>query len=200
MKRQAGLMRLQKARAFTQRDAEQLSGLTRHQLRKLEEAELVVPQKNPILYTWNQLIFLRILFEFRQDWTFKQLETIFKCSSSEALNDKIIRSIDSSLAALLILESNDAINFQLVADINFENDLQNHKLKKAVESIRNDIRLNDEEVLAIIKHIASDNSEEYSNSRISIKKQTLVIIPPLIGNLKNLAEQLQIENLDLKLG
>jgi len=201
MRRADRLRKLEKAKYFSQKETETLSGFTRRQLRKLEEVELVVPQKNPILYTWNQLIFLRVLFEFRQDWTFKQLEIIFKaCASDSQGLDRLIETIDKSFAALLILESDDTVDFQVVQNISLEDDLQNHKLKIAMENIKNNVKINEDEALAIIKYIASGDGDDDSDSRVSIKKQTLVVIPLLIRNLKNLAKEICIENFDSKVG
>lgn len=201
MRRVDRLRKLEKAKYFSQKETETLSGFTRRQLRKLEEVELVVPQKNPILYTWNQLIFLRVLFEFRQDWTFKQLELICKewASDSKGLN-RLIETIDKSLAALLILGSDNRVNFQVVENITLQNDFKNHKLKIAIDNIRNNVKLNKDEGIAIIEYIARSDGDDDYDSRVSFKKQTLVIIPSVISNLKNLAKEIQIENFDTKVG
>ena len=192
--------KIDKAIHFSEKDAQMLSGFTRRQLQKLDESGLIVPQRLPmIVYSWNQLIFLRVLFEFRQDWTFKQLEVIFKKFPPQAL-DLLLERIEISLAGILILESDEHVNFQLVENITFKNDFTNYKLKKAVENIQNNVRLDQEQALAIIEHVATDQGEDYSNSRVSIKKQTLVIIPLLIRDLKNVAQELEIENFDLKVG
>lgn len=177
MRRVERLQKLEKAKHFSQKETEMLSGFTRRQLQKLEESGLVVPERIAgIVYTWNQLIFLKILFEFRQDWTFKQLEFIFKDYLCERF-DRLIETIDKSLAALLILESDNRVNFQVVENITLENDFKNHKLKIAIDNIRNNVKLNKDEGIAIIEYIARGDGDDDYDSRVSFKKQTLVIIP-----------------------
>ena len=200
MRRVERLQKLEKTKHFSQKETEMLSGFTRRQLQKLEESGLVVPERIAgIVYTWNQLIFLKILFEFRQDWTFKQLEFIFKDYLCERF-DRLIETIDKSLAALLILESDNRVNFQVVENITLENDFKNHKLKIAIDNIRNNVKLNKDEGIAIIEYIARGDGDDDYDSRVSFKKQTLVIIPSVISNLKNLAKEICIENFDSKVG
>ncbi|MBC1238500.1 hypothetical protein [Nostoc sp. 2RC] len=193
--------RVQKARFFSQKEAELLSSLTRNQLRKLDDIELVVPAKHPtILYSWNQLIFLRVLFRFSEDWSFKLLIEYFKLFSSKDL-ETLINRLDKCTSALLILEKNDEIYFQLLGEITLEdNDLVNQKLKKAIENIKNGEKLDFDDAFEIIKYIAYDALGENSSSKICFKKQTLIIIPEIIQEITSLALELEIKDFDLKVG
>jgi len=191
--------KVQKARFFSQREVELLSGLTRNQLRKLDDIELVVPAKHPtILYSWNQLIFLRILFRFSEDFSFKLLTEHFKLLSYEQL-EKILSKLDKSPTALLFVENDGDICFQLVTDITLEDDLYNHKLKKAIENIKNGEKTDFDAALKIIKYIAYDSGTN-SSSKICFKKQTLILIPEIIQEIISLGLELEIKDFDLKIG
>lgn len=192
------LGRIQKARYFSQREVEQLSSLTRNQLRKLDDIKLVVPLKHPaILYSWNQLIFLRVLFRFSEDWSFKQLIDILTKVPSKGL-EQLIDRIETSITAILFLEKDGDIIFELMEKITFEeDDLLTHKLKKAIENIKNGEKIDFDDALEIIKFIATDFGEN-SSSKICFKKQTLIIIPEIIQEITSLALELEIKDFDLK--
>ena len=193
MRREYRLFREQKSRLFTQREAEQLSGLTRNQLRKLEETDLVIPHRHSlILYNWNQLIFLRVLYNFLDDWTFKQIEAVLKACTPDSV-EEIIEGIADSLSALLLVDKNGDVVFDFLKKIKFDDDLTNQGFKR---SLNGALSL-DNETRRIIEEVALPSSER---SKISIKKQTIVIIKDVIQDLFELAEELQIEDFDLKVG
>ncbi|MBF2067254.1 MAG: hypothetical protein IGS39_22985 [Calothrix sp. C42_A2020_038] len=188
-----------KSEMFSQKEAELLSGFTRSQLRKLDEAGLVVPNRDTaVLYTWNQLIFLRVLNKLRQDWSFKQLELLFldyKHSEVGSL-DKLIYNIDTNLSAILVVDKDGEVIFDVVKQLKIDNEVTDSNLKKAIASTLNGQKL-DEESLKIIAYIAENS---LSDSKISIRKRTLVVIPQVIQELIELGKQLNIKDFDLKIG
>ncbi|QLE60026.1 hypothetical protein [Nostoc sp. TCL26-01] len=192
MRRVERLAKIEKSRLFSQKEAIQLSGFTRAQLLKWEEAEIVKPHREfAILYDWNQLIFLRVLYHLRQNWTFKQIETGLKnCYSSV---DEIIQDIHKHLFIALGIRGNE---IALAAPIELTTTLAS--------------RLNNDFLMHKMKHIFSvEDFQEYilnidENHPIGklskVKAFNCIAIPQIILELKVLGEQLQIENFDLKVG
>ena len=98
MKREQRLARLEKSRMFSQKETVELSGFTRKQLQKLEQLEIIKPRKIPaVLYSWNQIIFLRILYHFRKIWSLQQIDKAFKHSEKPIDIELIIKDIDKFL-------------------------------------------------------------------------------------------------------
>ncbi|NEU76832.1 hypothetical protein PI95_031070 [Hassallia byssoidea VB512170] len=98
MKREQRLARLEKSRMFSQKETVELSGFTRKQLQKLEQLEIIKPRKIPaVLYSWNQIIFLRILYHFRKIWSLQQIDKAFKDSEKPIDIELIIKDIDKFL-------------------------------------------------------------------------------------------------------
>jgi hypothetical protein len=82
-------------RKFSQKEAGILCDFTRKQLQKLEELEILVPQKNPvILYSWNQIIFARTLYCFRQLWSLQDVVKAFRDSENPIDIKAIVENID----------------------------------------------------------------------------------------------------------
>ncbi|MBL1203114.1 MAG: hypothetical protein FWK04_29600 [Nostoc sp. GBBB01] len=189
MRKEYRLFREQKSKLFTQKQAEQLSGLTRNQLRKLEDAGLVVPHRySLILYDWNQIIFLKILHNLRQDWTFQQIEKALTITSLFGGLEIVIKNIDTEFTALAVIQEEDSdLVVQLLKNIEFEDELFNQNFQK---TLQNKI---DEKISKIITTIATDDYKK-------IKKSTVVVIPDLIKHLRQRGEELQIQDFDLKVG
>lgn len=61
---------------FNRTEAVTLSGLTMHQVRKLEQRKIIIPESSPIQFRWTQIIILRAIYYLRKDWSFKQLEKV----------------------------------------------------------------------------------------------------------------------------
>ncbi len=59
-------LKISPAKLFTRKEAVILSGLTMNQVIKLEQKNLIVPQRQPIRYTWNQIVKLRVIYYARQ--------------------------------------------------------------------------------------------------------------------------------------
>lgn len=98
MKREQRLARLEKSRMFSQKETVELSGFSRKQLQKLEQLEIIKPRKIPaVLYSWNQIIFLRTLYHFRKIWSLQQIDKAFKDSEKPIDIELIIKDIDKFL-------------------------------------------------------------------------------------------------------
>ncbi|MBD2770670.1 hypothetical protein [Iningainema tapete] len=176
MKRVQRLARLEKSKMFTQKQAKDLSGFTRSQLLTWEEAGIIMPDRQyAILYTWNQLILLRILRHLRNRWTFQQIIKGFKNSR---------RPIDEILQILPKAVLCNFGEFGKYPDIEIE--IQVHDLCNA----ENDIQ---EKIFRNVCHKAFPLIDEAG-------RQTQISVPKIIDEIKVLAEQNKIENFDVKVG
>lgn len=191
---------LKKTAMFSEKQVVTLTGFSRKRLYNLSISKIVQPQKDPILYTWNQVIFLRVLYLLREDWSLQLLEKSFKLFADHQI-ERIIKDIDTSTAIILFSESRDDLQFKMLGNITFDDDdLYNYSFQKELESIREGKVLdNAEKINAIISYIIGDD-HKINGSKISIYKQTIIIIPELIGELKKVADGLNIEYFDLKAG
>ncbi len=80
---------------FSQKEAGILCGFSRKQLQKLEELEILIPQKNPILsYSWNQTVFMRILYCLRQVWSLQDIIKAFRNPENPIDVEVIVDNID----------------------------------------------------------------------------------------------------------
>ncbi len=167
---------MQKGRGFTQKQACQLSGFSREQLQKLELREIVIPCKHPsILYSWNQIIFLKSLHALREEWSFKQIEKAL--NEYEESMENIEKNISKAIK-VIFGEFGIKPNIQIIIQFEYLSDTVS---SEQAESMR-DIHSRD--------------------SRTSVERyprQTHIIIPKTIKELKIEAEKLEIDNLDLKI-
>ncbi|WP_375503502.1 hypothetical protein [uncultured Nostoc sp.] len=186
----------EKTAMFSEKQVVTLTGFSRKRLYNLSVSKIVQPQKDPILYTWKQVIFLRILYLLREDWSLQVLEKIFKSFPDDKI-EEIIEGIDTSTAVTLFSDSSGELEFKMLGPISFDSDLANHTFNKSLESFKEGELFDSEKTHAIISYIIGD---ELNRSKISIQKQTLIIIPELIGELKKVADGLNIEYFDLKVG
>ncbi len=90
------LARIEKSsKKFSQKEAGILCGFSRKQLQKLEELEILIPQKNPvILYSWNQIIFARVLYCFRQLWSLQDVVKALRDTENPIDIEAIVENID----------------------------------------------------------------------------------------------------------
>jgi hypothetical protein len=192
MRRVQRLQKEEKSKLFTQKQAEQLSGFSRDQMRKLDEKQIVVPQKHPaILYSWNQVIFLKILFHFREDLTWGQIE--------EGLNncEYNIQEIVDGIQETLIVAIGEVKDKKLIFINRVEskmNDFDKHLDKKIISE--------DSELISkAFKVINSQDSNNVLFAYAKVRFNAVVItIPQIIIELKKHAEELEIEDFNLKVG
>lgn len=176
MKRRLRLGQIEKTRLFSQKEAQWLSGFSRSQLLTWEQAEIVKPEREyAILYTWNQIILLRILYHLRQRWTIHQVIKGFQNSK---------RSIDEILQ---MLPKSVVINF---GEFGVHPDIY---IKITVNNFCNANDIDRQEAKNIF------GSEDFTsvNNR---GRQTEISVPKIIQEVKALAKEKEVENLDLKLG
>lgn len=177
MKRHLRLGQIEKTRLFSQKQAQWLSGFSRSQLLTWEQAEIVNPEREySILYSWNQVILLRILYHLRQRWTIHEVIKGFQNSR---------RSVDEILQ---ILPKSIVINFGefgVHPDIHIE--IQVHDLCNASDDIQE----------KEIRNFFGAESFPFINNR---GRQTEISVPKTIQEVKALAQEMEIENFNLKLG
>ncbi|MFK0735701.1 MAG: hypothetical protein ACIWVG_31990 [Gloeotrichia echinulata HAB0833] len=177
---------LEKTATFSEKEVVALTGFSRKQLYKLNVSKIVQPRRNPITYSWNQVVFLRVLNLLREDWSLQVLEKLFKEFPDKSI-ERIIEIITDSLAVILIAEKSGGIEFHLVGNPNFDNEIYGQSFKRAIENIKNGKSLNYEDITAIVSNIIDNCREEDGIKKISIKKQTLLIIPEIIRELRKAA-------------
>jgi hypothetical protein len=190
MKRLQKIQREEKSKLFSQKQAELLSGFSRDQLRKLDEKQIVVFQKQPmILYNWNQIIFLKTLFYFREDLTWSQIEEgLSNCAYSI---DEIVDGIQKTL----IVAIGEVKDKKLVFINRFEsamNDIDKHLGKKLIS----------EDSALISEAFKVINGQDINNILFAYSKikfnSVLITIPQIIIELKKQAEELEIEDFSFK--
>lgn len=177
MKRLRRLGQIEKKKLFTQKQAVELSGFSRAQLLTWEEAGIVRPDREySILYTWNQIILLRILYHIRQRWTFPQVIKGFENSTERV--DKILQMLPKSIVVTFG-------EFGVYPDIHIE--IQVHDLCNAEDDIQE-------------KRVRNIFARESFPSVDNTGRQTNISVPKMIEEVKALAEEKEIENLEFKLG
>lgn len=196
------VMMLDETAMLTEKNVVALTGISRKQLYNLSNSQTVKPQKNPILYTWKQVIFLRVFYILREDWPFQVIEKKFKSFPVYGI-EKVIEEIDSSLAIIISDENNGDVRLGILAELTFGNKFCNRHLKKAIENIKTSKALNYEEIYAVISYVineADENNEGEENFsyKIVIKRQTILLIPDVIRDLTKTASKLKIESFDFK--
>ena len=98
MKREDRIKKIHRAKMFTQSQVVLLTGLTRKQLVRWDISGIVKPYRHPcLLYDWNQVLFLRILFYWRKEASFQKIERILLDEPVERFYDHMAKS---SLAML----------------------------------------------------------------------------------------------------
>jgi hypothetical protein len=192
MKRVQRLYREEKSKLFSQKQAEQLSGFSRDQMRTLDEKQIVVSQKHPvILYSWKQVIFLKTLFYFREDLTWGQIE--------ESLNncEYNVQEIVDGIQETVMVAIGEVENKKLVFINRVEskmNDFDKHLGKKMMN-------IDSEIVSQAFKVINARSENNFLFATTKNKFNAVIItIPQIIIELRKIAEELEIENLDLKVG
>jgi DNA-binding transcriptional MerR regulator len=174
------LVEKQNLKLFSQREAEMLSGLTRAQLLKWEEAGIVLPRRSSaILYEWNQLLFLRVIYHLRQMWTFKQIEKAFKANDINL--DTIINNIDKTV--IIAMGQNEDLIFKCWDSENLG------ELNSAKE---------------IFDLCNSKNgflkAEVCGKSVFATPKAVIILVPKLIEEMTKIGEDSEIENFGAKVG
>lgn len=170
------MARVQKAKLFSQKEAELLSGLTRSQLRTLEDLDVLVPHRHPsILYSWQQLIFLRIIYLLRtNEWSLQVIERALK--NPEVNLEKALEKIEDMV---LVYFGSNSLKIEPFIDFcyfsNAGDDLLAQKAKMNM------------------------NEGNRSVKRTYIN-QVEIDVQQVIKDLKESATELQIEDFDLKVG
>jgi hypothetical protein len=193
-----GLTMPEKTAMFSEKQVVALTGFSRKQLYNISISGIVEPLRDPILYTWNQVLFLRVLYLLREDWSMQRLEKIFNECPDYGI-EKIIKLIPDSIAVMLFAKSDDVTELEMMVTLDFEDKRFDDNFKKTIDNIKEGKPLNYEETHTIIACIMG-NKQTITGAKISIKKQTLIIIPKVIRDLTMAAEGLNIEILDLKVG
>ena len=126
MKSEDSLQKIRKYNMFSQNETIDLTGFTRQQLIKWDESNIVKPYRHPcILYDWNQIIMLRILFYWREKASYQKIVRIL----SEENVDKFLEHIEKSSLAFF---NNEKLIF---VDDNFhENHVVFAKMLKALKT------------------------------------------------------------------
>ncbi|HYX17873.1 MAG TPA: hypothetical protein VE944_26640 [Nostoc sp.] len=177
MRRELRLGKIEKSKLFTQKQAADLSGFTRAQLITWEESEIVLPKREyAILYTWNQLILLRILYYLRQRWSIHQV--VEGIRNSRRSIDEILEMLPKSVVA-------NFGKFGIHPDIEIQ--LHLHDFSNAKDDL--------EEITA--RKIFSREDFPLMEQK---GRQTRISIPKIIQEVKAFAEEKEVKNLDLKLG
>jgi len=171
-----------KSKHFTQKETQLLSGFTRDQLRTLYLSNLIVPfKKSTILYTWNQIIFLRLLFELREDWSFYQLKTAINNSKVDIA--QAIEQVQDFLFLMLVYETEEEIHF----------------LFKSTYGILYSTQIFESEGQSLIENTVPLLEGNIPSSKNFTFKSTTINIALVINDLKNIAKELNIEDFDLKI-
>ena len=191
VKPKSHLTKEEKVKFFSQQEAQQLSGLTVNQLRKLHEIGLVVPAKHPsILYNWNQMIFLRVYCCLREDWSVYQIN---KALEEHPLSiQEIIENIDKYLFAALGKTESNKIGFVLLHETFFGDELLAYKVRQMF-STESDF------ILENLKRL-DKNSVILAPYKRKLNDFVAYAIPQIIHEIKKSAKEKQIENFDLKVG
>ncbi|MCC5610563.1 hypothetical protein LC612_28390 [Nostoc sp. CHAB 5834] len=177
MKRVHRLGQIEKRKLFTQKQAVELSGFSRAQLLTWEETGIVRPDREyAILYTWNQIILLRILYHIRQRWTFQQVITGFE--NSRRSITEILQMLPKSVMVIFG-------EFGVYPDLHLEIMVQ------ALINVKDEI-----EEKSIRNLFGSEGFPFIDNKG----RQTQISVPKIIEEVKGLAQEKEIENLEFKLG
>lgn len=183
MKRERRLARIEKSRMFSQKEAVALSGFTRRQLETLEKLEVITPYRNPaVLYSWRQLIFLRIIYYFRQIWSLQQIDKALKNFTENIDIETVINTIDE-IDIVYFAEGGTIGNLTIYIQFN--------KCTNVSEIERKGLHRMMEEMPRIL----TDDGLLQGQGKI-----TTVVVPKIVAELKDLAKNLDIENLELKFG
>lgn len=176
MKRRVRLARIEKTRLFSQKEAQWLSGFSRSQLLTWEGVGIVKPEREyGILYTWNLIILLRILYHLRQRWTFQQVIKGFENSKHSI--DKIVQMLPKSVVVIF-------------GEFGVHPDIQ---IKIVVHDFCN---VNDIDRQEAKKIFGSEDFPSVNNRG----RQTEISLPKIIQEVVALAKEKEVENLDMKLG
>lgn len=180
MRRKQKLARLEKSRMFSQKETIQLSGFTRKQLQKLEQLEIIKPRKIPaVLYSWNQIIFLRIFYHFRKIWSLQQIDRAFKSTENPVDAEYIIENIEKFI---LIYFGEKGVIGNLGIYLQF-----------------NEYNLSEIESRAIYKKVIElPNIIDDDGVEIGKGKFTVLSVPKVIEELKVMAQSLDLEESKLK--
>lgn len=192
-----GLVTLYETAMFSEKQVVTLTGLSRKRLYNLSVSGIVVPEKDPILYTWKQVVFLRVLYLLREDWSLQVIDKQFRVAAENGI-DRLIELIDTSIA-VLFFESSDQYEFSTLEISIFKEEFYDQHLVKALNKIKEGTTLDYNDIFALISEILQQPSKT-DGSKISFNKQTLIIIPELIRELTQAASGLNIEFFNLEAG
>ena len=181
------LVKQKRKELFSVEETKNLSNFSRSQLLSWENAGIVVPLRRPsIFYSWNQVIFLGILYDLRKDWSFKQIERGLK--NSDVSLEEIISDIHKTFI-IGFGENRSELSFAFSFE-NPINDLDSHTMHKILNS--------DEGFEAVFQSLLQTNT--IIGARVQFHIVTVIKVFEIIDKLKVLAREKQIENFDLKVG
>jgi DNA-binding transcriptional MerR regulator len=181
MERKYRIAKIEKSKKFSQKEVAELSGFTRRQLGSLEDTGIIKPQRSPaILYTWKQLIFLKILCWLRQCWSLQQIEKALKDPNKNIDIDAIVETINFV----------DTVYFGEAGTIgNLTIYIQFNKCTNISEIERKSLHRMMEEMPEIL----IDDGLEVGQGKF-----TVVVVPKLIAELKELAKNINIQDFEQK--
>ena len=181
------LVKQKRKELFSVEETKNLSNFSRSQLLSWENAGIVVPIRRPsIFYNWNQVIFLRILYNLRKDWSFKQIEKGLK--NSPVSLEEIVRDIHKNFI-IGFGDNKGELGFAFSFE-NPSNDFDSHSLHKILD--------NAEGFDAIFQSLLQTNT--INTARLTFNMIVAIKVFEIIDELKVLAQELQIENFDSKVG
>jgi DNA-binding transcriptional MerR regulator len=179
------LVKQKRKELFSVEETKNLSSFSRSQLLSWENAGIVVPIRRPsIFYNWNQVIFLRILYDLRKDWSFKQIEKALK--NSDVSVDDIVRDIHKTFL-IAFGDNNGELGFAFSFE-NPVNDFDSHSMQKILN--------NPEGFDAIFQALIQTNT--VNTARIKFNMLTVIKVFEIIDELKVIAKEKQIEYFDMK--
>lgn len=187
--------RIRRAKHFSQAETALLSGFSRDRLAMLEEAELILPiTKDPIiLYSWNQLVFLRVLFFFREESSFQDLQRFINSMGEKELND-LIKNTAESIAVLFTKTKQQTPEVRLMSELPTK---ATNKLQKAIHALLNAQQLSYEDVAELVHYMDRDYFTS-SPTKFHLKSATFLAIPAIKKELKELSDSLHIQDFDIK--
>ncbi|BAY20252.1 hypothetical protein NIES21_61220 (plasmid) [Anabaenopsis circularis NIES-21] len=190
-----GLAMLYETAMFSEKQVVAMTGFSRKRLYNLSVSEIVIPEKDPILYTWEQVVFLRVLYLLRQDWSLQVIEKQFRIADQTGI-ERLIERIHTS-TALLFYETSNEYELSILEISILNEESSDPILVTALKKIKEGKTLNYNDTLVILSQLLKQPLKTDS-SKIFFNKQTLIITPQLIRELIQVAGSLSTESDELK--